>query len=392
MRTFFKLVHKWLSIPAGIIIFIVCLTGSILIFEKEILRLIYPERYEVESAGRTPLPLSELIPMANKQLKNNSVAGITVSSNPNTTYTIRLSEGFRSSAFIDQYTGRVTGVYMYNEGFFYKMLTLHRWLMDGSRTWGKYTVGISTILFVVILISGVVVWVPKKGRKWKSRFVVTAKKGRRRLYYDLHVVLGIYVCIFLLVCSLTGLMWSFQWYRDGVFSLFGAEAKVESAHGGKGGNQNGKGGGAGGKGKAAGEGRKGKAGNRAEKQESINIAHWDDVLAELQISVPNYKTISLQDGSASVLTKDAPHLRANDSYRFDAQQGNITEVSLYKDAEKGSKVMLWAYNLHVGAYGGIWTRILTCIACLIGASLPITGYYLFFVKEKRKKDKKATTN
>lgn len=41
MRKFFAKVHLWLSIPFGIIIAIVCLTGAILVFETEILELGY---------------------------------------------------------------------------------------------------------------------------------------------------------------------------------------------------------------------------------------------------------------------------------------------------------------------------------------------------------------
>ena len=38
MKKFFAKIHLWLSIPFGIIIAIVCLTGAILVFEAEILK------------------------------------------------------------------------------------------------------------------------------------------------------------------------------------------------------------------------------------------------------------------------------------------------------------------------------------------------------------------
>ena len=43
--------------------------------------------------------------------------------------------------------------------------------------------------------------------------------------FDLHSVLGLYASLILLVCALTGLMWSFQWYRDIVSFIFDAEVK-----------------------------------------------------------------------------------------------------------------------------------------------------------------------
>ena len=48
MKKFFAKIHLWLSIPFGIIIAIVCLTGAILVFETEILELCYPSRYFVK--------------------------------------------------------------------------------------------------------------------------------------------------------------------------------------------------------------------------------------------------------------------------------------------------------------------------------------------------------
>ena len=55
MRKFFAKVHLWLSIPFGIIIAIVCLTGAILVFETEILELGYPSRYFVKEVKGEPL-------------------------------------------------------------------------------------------------------------------------------------------------------------------------------------------------------------------------------------------------------------------------------------------------------------------------------------------------
>lgn len=103
------------------------------------------------------------------------------------------------------------------------VMKLHRWLMDDTRTTGKMIVGISTLFFIFILISGLTVYWPHKWKK--SRLIIEHQKGRRRLMFDLHSVLGLYAALILLVCALTGLMWSFQWYRDIVSFIFDAEVK-----------------------------------------------------------------------------------------------------------------------------------------------------------------------
>ena len=79
--------------------------------------------------------------------------------------------------------------------------------------------------------------------------------------------------------------------------------------------------------------------------------------------------------------------RATDRYSFDGRTGEITEYQPYKDQERTMKVRGWIYSVHVGSWGGWFSRIITCIIALIGASLPITGYYLWIkrLNAKRKK-------
>ncbi|NDV95774.1 PepSY domain-containing protein [Dysgonomonas sp. 521] len=355
MRIFLKKLHKWLSIPVGIIITIVCLTGAILVFQDEILELSNPSHYFIKDIKGNPMPLGELIPKANAQLEGNSVTSVQVSDDPARTYRMTLAEGFRVTAFVNQYTGEVTGIYKFRESPFYTVMTLHRWLMDGSHTWGKYTVGISTLLFVFILITGFIVWMP---RRWsKSRFKVQLKKGKKRLFFDMHNVLGAYACLVLLICALTGMFWSFEWYRNGLYKIFGAEAVEARGHGG---------------------------GRQQEDKKELNVSSWQTVLSTLQASNPDYEYIRIQDGSATIHQKSYLTSRSADQHKFDKRTGDIIETTLFKDQPKSTRVFAWVYSLHVGNYWGIWSKIFTCIFSLIGASLPLTGYYMFFVKRKSK--------
>lgn len=358
MRIFLKKLHKWLSLPVGIIITIVCLTGAILVFQDEILELANPTHYYIDEIKESPIPLAELIPIVNAQLDSNTVASVKITSDPKRTYTMSLTKGFRESAFVNQYTGEVTGYYKFRESTFFTIMTLHRWLMDGSRTWGKYTVGISTLLFTIILISGFFVWMPRRFNK--SRFKIQFRKGKKRLFYDLHNVLGAYACLVLLICALTGMMWSFDWYRNSVFRLFGAEIKQEQGHGG------------------------GQRGEKKEKQET-NILNWQKIFDNLAASNKDYEYIQIQDGSASVHLKSSITSRASDKYGFNKESGEITKTTLFKDQETTTKVWAWVYSLHVGNYWGIWSKIFTCFFSLVGASLPITGYYIFFIKRRKTK-------
>lgn len=169
MRQFFHQIHLWLSIPLGILISVICLTGAILVFEKEITEIMYPEIQVTQVEGQ----------QVRKQRPE----------------------------------------------FLRQVRALHRWLLDapakkGESSVGKTVVGITTVVMIVILISGIVIWVPRNNRTLKNRLQISCTKGWRRFWYDSHVALGFYSTLFLLIMALTGLTWSFSGYRTFMYDLF----------------------------------------------------------------------------------------------------------------------------------------------------------------------------
>ena len=60
-----------------------------------------------------------------------------------------------------------------------------------------------------------------------------------------------------------------------------------------------------------------------------------------------------------------------------------------RDENLASWIRRSNYGLHVGAIGGITTKILFFIASLICASLPITGFYIWWTKKKKSWKKRA---
>ena len=60
MRKFFAKIHLWLSVPLGILVSIICLSGATLVFEQEITRALDPQLYRVAPPeGVQPLAPSE---------------------------------------------------------------------------------------------------------------------------------------------------------------------------------------------------------------------------------------------------------------------------------------------------------------------------------------------
>lgn len=381
MRKIFRNIHLWLSVPFGILITLICFSGAALVFEKEVMELCHRELYFVKKVEAAPLPMEQLMTKVAATLPDSvSVTGVNISSDPERAYQVTLSKPRRASMYVDQYTGEITGKYE-RAPFFNFMFRMHRWLLDsmkqdGGIFWGKMIVGTSTLMFVFVLISGVVVWWPRTRKALKNSLKIVANKGWRRFGYDLHVAGGMYALVFLLAMALTGLTWSFQWYRTGFYKTFGVEVQPSMGHGNAAANATAKGGKRDGKP----EGREGRGAHRYSP-----YTNWQQVYEQLAEANPDYKQISVSDGSASVAVPRFGNQRGTDRYKFNPRNGEITETTLYKDLDNSGKIRGWIYSVHVGSWGGMLTRILTFVAALIGASLPLTGYYLWIRKKIKRR-------
>lgn len=383
MKKIFRQIHLWLSVPFGLIIALICFSGAMLVFESEVMELTRHDLYYVKKVEATPLPIDQLLEKVAATLPDSvSVTGVNISSDPERAWQVTLSKPRRASMYVDPYTGELKGKYE-RSAFFMTMFRLHRWLLDSMKAdggifWGKIIVGVSTLLFVVVLVSGIVIWWPRTKKALKNSLKISVGRGLRRFWYDLHVAGGMYALVFLLAMALTGLTWSFGWYRTGFYKVFGVEVQQGGGHGAA--TQSVKG--------------SGKSPNKAIGREhkrdrgehiSSPFAYWQQVYEQLAEKNPGCKQIALSDGSANVSFSGFGNQRASDRYKFNPRSGEISDVLPYKDAEKSGKIRGWIYSVHVGSWGGMFTRILTFIAALIGAILPLTGYYLWIKRTWRKK-------
>ena len=393
MKKIFRKIHLWLSVPFGLIITLVCFSGAMLVFENEANEWFRRDLYYVETVKESPLPMDKLLEKVATTLPDSvSVTGVSISSDPGRAYQVSLSKPRRASLYVDQYTGEVKGK-SERSGFFMFMFRMHRWLLDSMNPgnegifWGKMIVGVSTLLLVFVLISGIVIWWPRTRKALKNSLKITATKGWRRFWYDLHVAGGMYALIFLLAMALTGLTWSFPWYRTAFYKVFGVEVQQRAAQGHKqksdaqkrdtklAAHREKK--------REGNEVRKGERSRRPENNHSdmysvtSPFVYWQEIYDKLRRQNPEYKQISISSGTASVSFNRFGNQRASDRYSFNTDNGEFTETSLYQHQDKSGKIRGWIYSVHVGNWGGMFTRILTFIAALLGAALPLTGYYLW---------------
>lgn len=396
MRKFFTKLHRWLSIPLGAVITVVSLTGALLVFEGEITRALDPHLYRVAVPPGAPrLTPSQLADSIRRQLPDSlELTALELPADPAASCMASFRGAARRTLGIDPYTGEVLG-WTKQPAFFQNVRKLHRWLLDapasrGEGSFGKRVVGIATLLLVVILVSGLVIWIPRSRKALKNRLTLSWRHGWRRFWYDSHVALGFYATLLLLVMALTGLTWSFGWYRTAAYALFGGSPQQEAVQPER----------VRPKTEQPGTERPEMVRTEGVRPETaqqkmarpeatqptrheaaaavgIDLRVWDRVAEELRRRYPDGRSITLSHGEARIVTSPPSRMRREDKVRFDPADGTLRQIVRYDELPRAQQLRGWFYALHTGTWGGLLTRILYFAAALIGASLPLTGYYLW---------------
>ncbi|WP_423146666.1 PepSY-associated TM helix domain-containing protein [Rubrolithibacter danxiaensis] len=392
MKVFFRTIHLYLSLIAGLVIMIACFTGAILVFEKELQEAFNPGRYHVESLGER-LPLDKLQEIVKQEIPDAKISGIKIYKDPFRTVEVsytakkgkqeakekravvkpedkkgdKKKEGAerrepRKTAYVNPYTGQIVDLYDYRQTFFYDVFALHRWLLGGNDGIGKFIVGVSTFIFLFILLTGIILWWPRTKAILLQRLKIKTDGSWKRLNNDFHIVLGFYTAIFLFIFAFTGLSWSFKWFNKGIGVVTNSNMEARENP-------------------PASQLINGSKTSVEDVYEVIN--RFIPEASAFNISLPKD---SLAVFSVSVNTKKETE---SDQYFIDQYSGKIVGKQLFADRNLGQKVRAKIKPVHTGSIFGAYSKIIAFIACIVGTSLPVTGVILWINRiRKRKKIKK----
>lgn len=372
LRSFINDTHLWLGLASGIILFVVCLTGTVLVFEKEIKE--FSAKNVILEPTSSAININELL-VAAKTSNKGYVTGITIPIEQEKPYefTVKkdITERRGTLLLINPYSQKIIETEKNPaDGFMMFMFKLHRWLLLDISI-GRPIVGIATVIFILLAISGIILWFPKK-LKWhklKSGFKIKATKNWKRVNHDLHNTLGFYSCILIVIMGLTGLTWSFESYKEGLSHALGSPIF-------------------------------GKSDKHIEipktdnlKEISLNdaliIANKElDYNGKLSISLPNPKESYYQ---FKKYNKKSWSPETSDNLMVDIY-GNIINKEVFNEKPLNAKIAALIKPLHTGTIFGLYSKIIYFIACLIATSLPITGTIIWFNKLKNKIKKTSTVS
>ncbi|MCL6220539.1 PepSY-associated TM helix domain-containing protein [Zunongwangia pacifica] len=368
LRSFINDVHLWLGLASGIILFLVCLSGTILTFEDEIKGL-FAEEFTVKG-GDEKLSLEQLILALGDQ---GTVSSVTVPAEDNEAYEFSVKESPEQRRGTTYYVNPYTAEFSKKresslDGFFFSMFKLHRWLLLDSSI-GRPIVGVSTIIFLILSITGIVLWFPKKKINWKTLkpgFKIKFSARWKRINHDLHNTLGFYTCIFLVIMSLTGLCWSFQWYRD-----LGSEVMGAQIFGGRGGPRI-------------------ESEAQINENQAISVTEIEKIVSQ-ELKYEGKTSISFpsnEKGVYSIRKYESAKLSPiiADKLVID-RDGKVLKKDIFNDKPLNVRITSLIKPLHTGTIYGGFSKLLYFLACLIATSLPITGTFIWIHKMKKKPKK-----
>lgn len=360
--------HLWLGLASGLLVCFLGITGCILAFEREIEHFTAPYQF-VSPQSASLLPPSQLKAIAERSLSNGrKVVSLEYGDNGKAALAYYYNEQEYWQVFLNPYTGEVLKRKNIKHDFF-RIITDGHYSLWLPHQLGQPIVASATLVFVVMTISGLILWWPKNKAARKQRFSVKWNARWRRVNYDLHNVLGFYttwVCIFI---AASGLVMGFQWAAKALYwaSSGGKTMPVAAAT---------------------------LSDTTLADARPLTDLAWERALALLQadkslsITFPATRSadivIAVNNRPGTFYNQDVYHY---DQYTLKPLQAGGIYDGLYLGLPTAAKLNRMNYDIHVGAIGGLATKLLAFFASLTAASLPITGFLIWRGRKKKSRVK-----
>jgi sulfite reductase (NADPH) flavoprotein alpha-component len=336
--------HWLLGISAGLVLAVVGASGALLSLQNEMLDWLNPGVLSLEPQGRKPLAVPDLFAQAQSSQPAKRIVSFTVHADGR--HAARAVFAPREARYVDPYTGQVSAPPRGAE-FFRNVMELHRWLAAGDV--GKQVVGASTVGLILLCLSGLYLRWPRRSRDWRAWLLLDpARKGRGFLRH-LHETVGTWVLVPYLVMGLTGLYWSYDWYRDALFDATGTSRPAPPPRG---------------------------AGTA-----DVSVA-WRVFEEKVGTRYTSATLRPTQPVQISFLDAQAPHDRAFSRMLVDSAHGTVLQFEPYGAKPAGAKLMAGIFPLHSGSFFGLPGVLAFMIASLAMPLFAVTGWMLYLRRRR----------
>jgi uncharacterized iron-regulated membrane protein len=359
-------IHRWLGFISGLVVFIVSITGCIFCFQDEIQDALYSYR-KVQPQN---------VPYAEPSV----IKAIALKDHPGATASFVYYYGKDRSAvvladfgkeslhyiYLNPYNGKLLHTENAQYNFFITVEFIHLYLLLPPRI-GKMVVGISVLIFLVLLITGIILWWPKRKSDRKRSFTIKWGARWRRVNYDLHNVLGFYAASIAIILAITGLSIAFKWVNKGIYNAanLGKKYPMEKV-------------------KPKSDTVRWAEPGKPVIDRAFRMAQQQSPFAQMfLIREPSVKA----DAVMVTAYAESLHYYKSDQYSFDQFNGKLLKRLPHTQKSPGMKMNAMNYDIHVGQIWGLPGKILAFTASLICASMPVTGFMVWLGKRKKPKKK-----
>jgi uncharacterized iron-regulated membrane protein len=352
--------HLWLGLGTGLIAFLLCLSGTLLVLQNPVEQWVNREVLTVTPQG-SPQALETLIPKIQAET-GSTFSSITLPAEANGA--LQLQEG-RKTTYVNPYTGTVLGqIHAPTRDFFMFWFRLHRWLLFDTSI-GRPITGAATVMFIVICVTGLWLWLKQAQKQMRRSLLLKRNVSWKRLNFDLHVVLGFYALIPLVVMAISGLFWS---YREPFVAtthllLNGKPAPVQE---------------------------KEPEGDKNAKP--ITALPYAQLLQQVHQRYPYTGIVQIRfpvkpEQPVSLTKTNQSHfwsIPSRDQLSLNAKTGQVVKEKPFASLSRAEKVLGLIKAIHIGTiFSGVSLWIYG-LAAAIGTSLPITGTLYWWNRTRKK--------
>jgi uncharacterized iron-regulated membrane protein len=404
LRTVLFWMHLTAGLVAGSVILVMSVTGTLLTFQQSVLKLVERSQRSVDppSTGAPRLDVDTLLARVRSAVPDAEPTTVTLDSDPRVTAAVAL--GQRGTVFVNPYTGDVLGWGSPRARAFYRSVTSwHRYLsVEGeNRATARAITGACNAAFLVLALSGIYLWWPKQWT-WRHVSAVTLFRfglsGKAR-DFNWHNVIGFWCAPILVILTASGMVISYTWASNLVYTVTGSPRPAPAA--GRGGGAGGEtAGGRGGRGGGPartelprGGGEPGGQSARAEQpptdraprpsQVDAAQATLASLVARAEQQVPTWRTMIIRlpprpGGPIAFSMSDLEHWNtfARSTLTLDGRTGTEIRWEPYAATSRGQKLRGWLRFAHTGELGGLTGEAIAGLASAGGAFLVYTGVAL----------------
>ena len=354
--------HLAVGAIAGVVILIMSATGAILAMKPQILNLVERQVRFVESRGERLAP-SALIVAARDHRPDVQPLSFTLD---NSESSVSAAIGFPQgvAVYVDPYSGAVLGEgSTASQNFFRTVENWHRWLAVSAdnRAGARSVTGAANFGFLLLALSGISLWWPRKWSAQHTRAILVFKRGARGRPRDFnwHNVIGFWCAPVIVIMTAPGVVMSYPWANDLLYRAAGSPLPI------------------------AGGGRGGPGGGERQGRVGIDPSQIDVLWTRAEQQMPTWRVMTMRlperaGGPAAFTISDRTSWNAfaRSQLTLDSATGDVRSWQPYSATTRGQKARGWIRFGHTGELGGRTGQAIAGVACLGGVFLVYTGISL----------------